>query len=122
MARDIITFFGQKGKQELMSWEPMDVNPPTSGHYVVGHRGRMFGTAFYNTGDVGGIPTGWSQVPDCNPSHWLNSTYDMDTVPSTFRIQCTKKPNNVYEFSKNKWETMPIFKRLKYAIRGKYWG
>jgi len=114
-----------KGVREFMSWEPMNNVPEKSGHYVVGHRGNQFGTAYYNAGEHNiHLPLGWSQIPNCSPTHWLNSSYNIDDCNSPFRIWAdTNLGWAKYlppEFCQKKWnfKRTPFFKRLKMAFTG----
>ena len=50
-------------------WEGFTVLPPENGRYVVGHRGRIFGSAYF----LNGV---WIQQPDFRPTHWLSGGYD----------------------------------------------
>lgn len=113
------------GKLELMSWEPIDNVPQKSGHYVVGHLGRVFGTAYFNAGEQKiSLPLGWSQIPNCSPTHWLNSTYDLDSCKSTYRIWPDTHSNwNEYlppRFNQTNWNfsRASFWKRLKMAFTG----
>lgn len=48
--------------------------PKATGRYVVMHRGMIAGHAYYTAqeGDTH-YQVGWSQLPDFNPTHWLDA-------------------------------------------------
>jgi hypothetical protein len=52
----------------------LDDVPEKTGRYVVLHRGMTAGHAYYTAkeGDTQ-YPVGWSQLPNFNPSHWLDA-------------------------------------------------
>lgn len=59
-------------------WRLMKDNPPKTGRYIVCHRGRTGGDAFFvaRAGEAGELPVGWSQMPDFGPTHWIDATDD----------------------------------------------
>jgi hypothetical protein len=130
---EILPTYKRKGRSDFMSWEPISNVPSVSGHYVVGHRGRMFGTAYYNAGESRpGIPAGWSQIPSCSPTHWLNSSYDIcELGEPTMRIWFDNHhswneflPRGYRRYSIWDIEThtkrMSFFDRILFAFTGKF--
>lgn len=62
-----------------MKWRPMSEYPEKTGRYCVGHAGRVFSDAYYADGDNTHYPTGWHQLPQFGPTHWLDGEYDMSS-------------------------------------------
>lgn len=120
----ILPTYLRKGNSEFMSWEPMSNVPAESGHYAVGHRGRVFGTAYYNSGDVPSLPKGWSQIPSCCPSHWLNSSYDIEYLGEDHMRIWSDWPNiGPSRFTLNEFKLFAkragFFARLMFIFTGK---
>ena len=120
----MLPVYEQKGNREYMSWETMDNPPKENGHYCVCHSGRVFGTAYYHTGEKNlNIPVGWSQIPTLRPTHWLNSSYDISKKGIVYERFETDRPFEKIGPSFNElqhsFKRIGFFRRLKMAFTGK---
>jgi len=87
-------------------WRSMEADPPTeTGRYCVGHRGSIFGHAFYTArkGDTH-YPVGWEQVPPWRPSHWLYAPRIEKKAQPVLHTQDDERyPEPVTNFHKDQW-------------------
>lgn len=57
-------------------WRLLSDPPAFTGRFCVGHRGQVYGDAYYvleeDSRDLR-MPAGWNQVPAFKPTHWLDA-------------------------------------------------
>lgn len=90
-------------------WKLLTDVPTKNGRYIVGHRGKIFGNAYYIV-DEGEMlyPVGWSQIPDMHPTHWYDGPYIDEPIGTMYSDELRA----LWPSDKPKIKSKSFFERL----------